>query len=295
MLSINQISKIKAPIVWTLHDYWALNGISHLSQHEAENNTDFYGRAWLQIDKLLSDYKKSFFRGKIKAFVVPSSFAKKTLIDKYELNPDSIKVIPIPMPDMDTRVHVSSRLPIRKFTILYSAIAADSDKNKGLDDFVKVLQIVNCELADLFIEINVCLVGFDAPDLTFDKLNVDCRGYIKDTDELFEIYKQANICVMPSLNETFGQVALEVQRFGIPVIYYYPNGMDDIVIEGETGYGIEAGDYKQIAKRLVQYVRDFISGHGFDRHIISGIIQEKFSSYKVSKDYKKLYFDVSPK
>ena len=34
MLSVKDISKIKKPIVWTLHDMWAFSGAEHLSYEE---------------------------------------------------------------------------------------------------------------------------------------------------------------------------------------------------------------------------------------------------------------------
>lgn len=70
-------------------------------------------------------------------------------------------------------------------------------------------------------------------------------------DEIVELYKQADICVVPSLwPEPFGLVAVEAMASGRPVCASRIGGLEGIVLHGETGFLFDAGDHAALAGYL---------------------------------------------
>ncbi|NVO12330.1 MAG: glycosyltransferase family 4 protein [Bacteroidales bacterium] len=61
-------------------------------------------------------------------------------------------------------------------------------------------------------------------------------------DALPEFYGRADVCVVPSYNETFGMVAVEAMMCGCPVIASNTGGLKDVVKNGYSGFLIEVGN-----------------------------------------------------
>jgi glycosyltransferase involved in cell wall biosynthesis len=64
-------------------------------------------------------------------------------------------------------------------------------------------------------------------------------GYVEGED-LARIYASADFMVFPSTTDTFGNVVLEAQASGIPIIVSDQGGPKENLIDGETGFVIKA-------------------------------------------------------
>jgi len=74
-------------------------------------------------------------------------------------------------------------------------------------------------------------------------------------DQLADYYAMADVCVVPSLTESFGLVALEAQALGTPVVAASVGGLREIVEDGVTGLlveGHEPGDYARAMAEVLQ-------------------------------------------
>jgi D-inositol-3-phosphate glycosyltransferase len=69
-------------------------------------------------------------------------------------------------------------------------------------------------------------------------------------------YSAAEVCVVPSLYESFGLVALEAMACGTPVIASRVGGLQQTVEDGETGFLVPAGDAEALAGRLQTLLTD---------------------------------------
>lgn len=72
-------------------------------------------------------------------------------------------------------------------------------------------------------------------------------------DEMPALYSSADVLLAPSFHETYGLAALEAAACGLPAVAANVDGLRAIVIDGETGYLVnarEAGDYAKLAIRL---------------------------------------------
>ncbi|MBT0666149.1 glycosyltransferase [Geobacter pelophilus] len=79
-------------------------------------------------------------------------------------------------------------------------------------------------------------------------------GYLQG-EELQQAYAAADLFVFPSATDTFGNVVLEAQASGIPVIVSDSGGPRELMIDGETGLVFPAGD----CGRLVAAVRRLVA------------------------------------
>jgi len=66
-------------------------------------------------------------------------------------------------------------------------------------------------------------------------------GWIGD-DVLHSLYRIADVCVVPSIYEPFGLVALEAMASGCPCIAADTGGLREVVPDGEVGLRFRAGD-----------------------------------------------------
>ncbi len=80
-------------------------------------------------------------------------------------------------------------------------------------------------------------------------------GNLSKTDNsLWELYKDTNVLISPSLSESFGHIFMEGISFNLPIIYSNEN---NLFLEDEiSGVYVPFGNYKLIAKKIIQLTED---------------------------------------
>ena len=78
---------------------------------------------------------------------------------------------------------------------------------------------------------------------------LDWRAAVPQSD-LPAYYAAADVCVVPSLHEMFGLVALEAMACGTPVVASDAGGLRELVCHGETGLLCKPGDAAALAEAL---------------------------------------------
>jgi glycosyltransferase involved in cell wall biosynthesis len=101
-------------------------------------------------------------------------------------------------------------------------------------------------------------------------------GVVSERDKV-ELYRRAKIVVVPSIfNESFGIVALEAMASGRPVIASRVGGLEDVVVNGETGILVEPGSEEQLAEAIETLLGD----EGYRRRLGANarrLVEEKYS------------------
>lgn len=77
-----------------------------------------------------------------------------------------------------------------------------------------------------------------------------------DDDRLATLYASADLLVFPSAHETLGQVVLEAQASGLPVIVSSIGGPRELVEPGVTGLVLPPGDANAWTQAIVQLLED---------------------------------------
>jgi glycosyltransferase involved in cell wall biosynthesis len=91
---------------------------------------------------------------------------------------------------------------------------------------------------DLGLDGNVCFTGF------------------VDSSTLVSLYRSSDVCVVPSLHEPFGIVALEAMAAKTPTVVSDVGGLSEIVEDGVTGIKVPPGERKLLAAALLRVLED---------------------------------------
>jgi glycosyltransferase involved in cell wall biosynthesis len=126
---------------------------------------------------------------------------------------------------------------------------------KGLEVFFSAIK----QIQDKYPKLTVLLVGDGALrknlETTASKLKVRTifAGWKQDT---LPYYSLMDIFVLPSFSEGLANVLLEAMAMGKAVVATRVGGNPDIVLNGENGFLVPAGDSKSMASALRQLIED---------------------------------------
>lgn len=306
MIKIEDLTRIKAPIVWTLHDNWAFTGGCHIMWdcEKYKNNCGACPRLGSTNE---FDLSRKTFNRKEKVFsklpnmviVGVSTWIENCAKESYLFR--NHKIVNIPNA-IDTSIFKpfekkQSRdlwnLPQGKKLILFGAISATNDINKGFKELTESLYLLNDE------NIEFVIFGSSEPkEKQPFKMKTHYLGHLSDDVSLVTLYSAVDVMVVPSLQESFGQTASESMACGTPVVAFGHTGLLDIVEHKKTGYlakpfliedlakGIEwvidAKNYEDLsANARSKIISEFESSIVADRHIV--LYKEIASNYKKGK------------
>ena len=294
-ISLKQISKIKTPIIWTLHDMWLYTGAEHYTSDQRfingyyKNNRDKLEKGF-DINRWVWNRKKKYLNKNIKIISTSNwqhQNAKKSLLLKGR------DVFKIPLP-IDTSVWK----PINK-NDAKSVLGWKNDKIYflfGFSDYarrnIKGLDIA-LNLFDKFNEANNgnCILNiFGEIDKKYiSKKNINILGNINDQTKLRTIYSGSNLLLNPSRLESFGQIALEALACGLPILINQNTGTNDLILSDEMGYSLENEISSNFNSLLEWFNQNCINNN---QDFIHNKIKENFSYSKIANEYKKLVNEI---
>ncbi len=126
-------------------------------------------------------------------------------------------------------------------------------KEKDLD----VLATAYRQLRDARLPVKLFLVGDGPYAKTLAEILPDAvfTGYLTG-DELATAYASADIFVFPSTTDTFGNVIIEAQASGLPVVVSDVGGPKELVEHGVSGLVTKAHDAAEFARAIEQVATD---------------------------------------
>jgi len=136
----------------------------------------------------------------------------------------------------------------REFVLL---TVASIEHNKNLLATAKAVENLNSR--GLRIKYNVAGRIIDQFILD-DLMQNSCFKYLGVLDKfgLLNAYRQADIFIMVSYNETFGLVYAEAMSQGLPVIYSKGQGFDGQFEEGIVGFNADSNSIQDIEKAIMK-------------------------------------------
>jgi len=123
--------------------------------------------------------------------------------------------------------------------------------------------------------------------ITQNKLErkVSIKGWTTDKDEMLSLYRESDIFILPSRQETFGLVYLEALSQSLPIILLDGEGISDEIKDLDIGLAIKEVNKKEISSSLI-YINE-----NYNRFCEKSInFVKDYSWENIAKQYRNLYF-----
>lgn len=109
-----------------------------------------------------------------------------------------------------------------------------------------------------------------------------------DASRLAIAYSCADLAVLPSRQEAFGQVVIEALACGVPVAGFATGGIRDAITDGETGFVASEVTAASLCSTLLRALGDR-QALGAMRHACRQVAERRFSAAVVAREYQFLY------
>lgn len=230
LITFKNVNKI--PIVDTQHD-----------------NSPWWGAISIK-DKFMTFIEKRFFNKIATKVVAISASVEQDLLNIIKLDNSKVckilnfidiidpeeKILPKLIDSKEIKIYVISRLDLQK---------------KGLDQVL----LIFTKLIEKNKNYRLFFVG-DGPDraaLEKEVASKKISKYVKFEgfkSNVKPYYKDASIILMPSRWEGFGLVAAEAAYMGVPVVGSKVGGLQEVIINNETGFTIDFNDVENFVSSI---------------------------------------------
>jgi glycosyltransferase involved in cell wall biosynthesis len=245
MLSIADISRIRKPIVWTLHDMWAFCGAEHYTDDLRWR--DGYRRDNRPTHESGFDLNRWTWKRKIRHWrkpmhiVCPSQWLADCVSVSSLMGNWPVSVVPNPL-DTDRWKPIDQclarkllGLPADVPVLLFGAMGGSRDPRKGFDLLLAALEQLRDQrsLQDLQLVVFGQLAPRQTPELGFP---VHYTGHLHDDLSLRALYSAADLLVVPSRQDNLPNTGAEAHACATPVVAFRTGGLPDIVEHQRSGY-----------------------------------------------------------
>ena len=270
MISIADIGKIKKPLVWTLHDMWGIAGAEHYSDNErmrdgyTKNNRP-RGETGFDVNRWTWKRKVRHWKNPI-LITTPSRWMAKKISESALMKDWPVMAIANPL-DTDLWRPINQEvareelgLPQGIPLILFGAVDGESDPRKGFDLLLDAIPLLKKNLLEQGVaSLELIVFGQETPQegSKLTQLNIPTHyfGKINNDHTLQLLYSAADVMVVPSRQETFGQTASEALACGCPVAAFGATGLLDVIEHLHCGYLAKPYDPKDLATGIEWLIR----------------------------------------
>jgi len=222
------------------------------------------------------------------AVTVVSKNLKKETLEHFNIK-NEIITIPnfIDMSLYQQEVDMTLRSNIAKNDEFILTHISNFRKVKRVKDVIKIFEKVNKEKSSKLLMIGDGPERLKAEDLC-RKLgvsrNVKFLGKLKVIENMLAI---SDVFILPSKTESFGLVALEAMASKTAIISTNSGGLNEVNIEGITGYLSEVGNVKKMANDTLKLLNDTNLLNTFKANALSHA--KTFDVVNVLPKYKSIY------
>lgn len=297
-LSPSLLGKLDRPVVWTLHDTWAFTGGCHILKgcegYKAQCGKcpQLGSSRDMDLSRVVWKMKKRAY-AKLKPIIVAPSKRMCRLAEESSLLANcKVKHIPNGInkqqfcPIGQSVARQLLNLPADAKIVLFGAMSASSDKNKGYDLLLSALRhLKNSGEENIHCVVFGATHGESLPFPTY------YLGSLYDSVSLNLAYNAADVFVCSSREENFPNTILESLSAATPVAAFNIGGIPDIVLHMETGYLAPAYDTEELAKGIAFILHDDTRRDNMGKRARK-IISEQYSVDIVAKQYLQLYESI---
>ena len=298
MIKIEDLKKIEAPIVWSLHDNWAFSGGCHI-MWECEKYKDNCGACPRLGSDKENDLSRKIFKRKQKTFsqiedmtivglskwLTDCSKNSTLLKEKRHINlPNPIDTNSFKPFDKEKARELWS-LPKDKKLVLFGAMGATSDPRKGFSELSDALH----KLEDKNIEFVV--FGSNEPKESQNfGFKTHYLGSLADDVSLVTLYSAIDVMIVASLQENLSNAIMESLACGTPVVGFDIGGNSDMIEHQTNGYLAKPFETDDLADGI-EWILHNENYDELCQNAREKILRE-FNSVVVAKKYIEFYEDI---
>jgi glycosyltransferase involved in cell wall biosynthesis len=298
MMRIEDIVRIRKPIVWSLHDMWPFTGGCHYDEG-CGKYTSHCATCPVLGSNQKTDLSHAVFSRKSKTYANISSLTivglSRWIADcaRNSVVFSGRKVVNIPSL-IDTRAFRPLdktvardllNLPQDKKLILFGGDGMVLDPRKGHRELIQALDMVRTRDPELVV--------FGSKNFERSiryKFPVHYLGHLPNDLTMRIAYSAADVMVMPSLQEVLGWVSTESLACGTPVVTFDIEGPRDIVEHMINGYRAVPGSSASLAEGI-DWILNHPSPENLSKNARNTVIN-KFESSIVANQYCNLYKNI---
>ncbi len=300
MLRIEDVARIRAPVVWSLHDMWAFTGGCHYDEECGKFKNSCGSCPVLASakendlsSKVLQRKQVSFKQHTNLTIVGLSNWLAKQAKSSILFKNTSVVNLPNPIdttsfaPFCKQQARTLFNLPGDKKLVLFGAMGATSDPRKGFKELAQALD-------HLPAEYELVVFGSNEPKISQGfKQKAHYLGYLHDDITLRVLYNAADVMVVPSLQENLSNAIMESLSCGTSVVAFDIGGNSDLIDHQVNGYLAEPCSSADFAKGI-----DWVLQHQSPDKLADNARQTvlgNFESSLVASQYIDLYREVLSK
>lgn len=260
LLSIEQIGRIRQPMVWTLHDMWAFCG----SEHYLPDSSAYLGPPGTvpgaglpKAARWTWNRKRRAWAGLQPIIVAPSRWLGDLASRSRLLGHLPVEVVPYGL-DLDCFRPVQRRAPdpLRPTRIVFGAAGGTTDPRKGYDLFSVAIGKFAASSHGRPCE----LVFFGSPDTPridhAGGMSIRSAGILRSDDEMANLLADADVFVATSRLDNLPNTVMEATACGVPTVAFRIGGMPDMIEHEVTGYLAHPFDVNDLASGISWVLAD---------------------------------------
>lgn len=263
LANIEQLIKLRKPIIFFMHDMWPITGGCHHSfgcigyQSDCGNCPMFGGGREKTYASVEFARKKKVFSAKNLYFVSPSNWLAKCASQSGLCTNKEISRIPnlinenVFKPSDKMVARNILNIPSGVKVISFGCVGGVNNPIKGWGYLKDALKLVSKLREDLVIEVLVFGSDYDAVVESEIPYHVRFLGPINDEISMVVVNNAADVFVSPSIAESFGMTAMENIMCGTPVVVFDNGGTVDFVKHKVNGYLAEYKSTEDFAAGII--------------------------------------------
>ena len=258
MIRIEDLPKIKAPIVWSLHDMYPFTGGCHYSDDcigfknkcgnckvlRSKKSNDLSRKGWKRKKKVFDNISNLTVIG-LSKWMESQAKESSLFFNKNVINlPNGIDINVFKPHSKDLSRDLWN-LPKDKKLILFGAMDSTSDPRKGYKELLDALSNLNINNLEFIV------FGNSNPS---ESENFGSKthylGNLKDDISLVTLYNSVDVMIVPSLQENLSNVIMESLSCGTPVVGFDIGGNSDMIEHKKNGYLAKPLDSSDLARGI---------------------------------------------
>jgi glycosyltransferase involved in cell wall biosynthesis len=274
----NIIKDLNIDIVHTHHRYSELTGVRAGKLIRDPKHKSVFTALSIVKRKYNIEYKSD-------KIIAVSKAVKRMLINKFNINPSRIKLIPN-FTDTDELKYYKPSKSKKTVYNIFSAGRFHPEKNYEI--LLEALNYLNDK------NIKLTLIGEGANLAQYQnyinshKLNAEI---LTPRSDLSDYFAPADVCVLSSKCDPFPNFMLQAGLFKKPFIGSKVDGISELIINNKNGLLFEPGDYKKLAENIILLKENKMKASSLASALHSDVITH-YTQKQVVPEIEKLYLDL---